>query len=353
MEPHLYLRRGKKEILLVRYFNMLHFVNLDHRLNYKVRPWFLEKPRTEAEMDERGLVRTSISLKEIRGVAAGGTGRGMVVQFYLKEGKRRYELKEDCDLADMSALFEGLESFEPPKKDSNWSDPRLAKQDPKLRSILWPIGTVLNIFSVVSAFFIWAVGFEIPWICWISMICVPASIALYCSFSDYYTIFYEQRKYGQKKGALGLWGPLVCPAGMILGAVENYAWFNWRNAWLLGAVAVMILAGMLYLTAPVFRAGDKLAMFAIVGMLLSGGPVLALNNLMDSSPIRDVYTEVVDRERHTSSKMGDWYELAVILDGAKIDIPVDGSVFDETEVGEWVNVKAYEGAFAFPYVRIE
>ena len=94
MEPQLYLRRGKKEILLVRYFNMLHFVNLDHRLNYKVRPWFLEKPRTEAEMDERGLVRTSIPLKEIRGVAAGGTGRGMVVQFYLKEVKRRYELKE-------------------------------------------------------------------------------------------------------------------------------------------------------------------------------------------------------------------------------------------------------------------
>ena len=46
MEPHLYLSRGKKRILLVRYFGKLHFVELDHRLNYKVRPWFLEKPLT-------------------------------------------------------------------------------------------------------------------------------------------------------------------------------------------------------------------------------------------------------------------------------------------------------------------
>lgn len=87
MEPHLYLTRGKKRILLVRYFDKLYFVNLDHRLNYKVRPWFLEKTRTEAEMDEKGLVRTSIDLKDIRGVAAGGTGWGHVVQFYLKDGK--------------------------------------------------------------------------------------------------------------------------------------------------------------------------------------------------------------------------------------------------------------------------
>lgn len=149
MEPHLYLNRGKKRVLLVRYFDKLHFVNLN-RLPYKVRPWFLEKPRTEAEMDEKGLIRESIPLKNIRGVAAGGTGRGMVVQFYLKEGKRRYELSKDCDLSDMGALFDGLESFDPPKKDSNWHDPRLARQNPRRRNILWAVGWLLNLTAVVT-----------------------------------------------------------------------------------------------------------------------------------------------------------------------------------------------------------
>ena len=178
MEPHLYLNRGKKRILLVRYFDKLHFVTLDHRMNYKVRPWFLEKPRTEEEMDEKGLVRESIPLKDIRGVAAGGTGRGMVVQFYLKTGKKRYELYKDCALSDMSALFDGLESFEPPKKDSNWHDPRLAKQDPRQRNILWPLGWLMNLTAIVTAIFIWAVGYEIPLICWVSLLCIPASLLL-------------------------------------------------------------------------------------------------------------------------------------------------------------------------------
>ena len=189
MEPHLYLSRGKKQILLVRYLDKLHFVELDHRLNYKVRPWFLEKPRTEAEMDEKGLVRTSVDLKDIRGVAAGGTGRGMVVQFYLKEGKKRYELTKDCDLADMSALFEGLASFDPPKKDSAWHDPRLAKQDPNMRKLLWTVGWLLNLTAIVTGIFIWAVGYEIPWLCWISLLCIPVSLLLYGFFPDYYNIF--------------------------------------------------------------------------------------------------------------------------------------------------------------------
>ena len=104
MEPHLYLTRGKKKILLVRYFDKFHFIVLDHRMHHQPRKWLLACPRTEEEMDRWHISRSTIAVKYVRGIAAGGTGRGMVVQFYLKEGKRRYELGEDCDLTDMSAL---------------------------------------------------------------------------------------------------------------------------------------------------------------------------------------------------------------------------------------------------------
>lgn len=352
MEPHLYLSRGKKRILLVRYFGKLHFVELDHRLNYKVRPWFLEKPRTEAEMDEKGLVRMSIDLKEIRGVAAGGTGRGMVVQFYLKEGKKRYELTKDCDLADMSDLFAGLESFDPPQKDSNWHDPRLAKQNPKKRAILWTVGWLLNLTAIVTGTFLWVVGYEIPLLCWISLLCIPASLLLYGFFPDYFTIFSEKQKYGQKKGVRSLVAPVVCPLGMLLGAMFNYTWFHWWRAWIFGAAGVVILAVILYWFAPAFKAGDKIFAVVLVGLLLSGGPVLAMDSLFEADTPQQIQTQVLEKQHHVNSKGGDYYDLVVVLKGIETEIPVDGDTYREKEIGEIVTVEYHEGAFDIPYARI-
>ena len=353
MEPHLYLNRGKKRVLLVRYFDKLHFVTLDHRMNYKVRPWFLEEPRTEEEMAEKGLVRESIPLKSIRGVAAGGTGRGMVVQFYLKEGKRRFELSKDCDLSDMGALFEGLESFDPPKKDSNWHDPRLAKQNPKQRNILWAVGWLLNLTAIITGVFIWTVGYEIPWLCWISLLCIPVSLLLYGFFPDYYNIFSEKPKYGQKKGVRSLVAPLVCPMGMILGAMFNYTWFGWWKGWLFGAVGVAALAAILYFLTPVFRTWDQILAMAVLGLLLSIGPALMLNVIAETVPARNIRTEVVGKESHYSTKGGDYFELIVMLDGEKTGIPVGGETYRTTKIGEIVIVEYHEGTFDIPYAKIQ
>ena len=338
MEPHLYLKRGKKNILLVRYFDKFHFITLNQQTHHQARKWLLACPRT---------------VKYVRGVAAGGTGMGMVVQFYLQEGKRRYELKEDCDLSDMSALFDGLESFDPPKKDSNWSDPRLAKQDPFMRNYLWLLGWVLNIVACAVGFMIWAAGFEIPWFCWISLLCIPVSLLLYGFFPDYFTIFSEKRKYRQKKGVLGLWAPLISPVSMIMGAISCYEIFSWWKAWIIGVAAVVALAVILYLSVPAFNAGDKVFAVLLVGLLLSGGPVLALNSLLETAPARLLQTEVMDKEAHTGGKGPDIYELIVLLDGKETEIPVGGKTYSETEIGEIITVEYHEGAFGIGYSQIK
>lgn len=353
MEPHLYLKRGKKSILLVRYFDKFHFIERNHQMHHQARKWLLACPRTEEEMDRWHINRSTVAVKYVRGVAAGGTGRGQVVQFYLKEGKKRYELSEDCDLSDMSALFAGLESFEPPKKDSNWHDPRLAKQDPFLRNYLWLLSWMLNLTAIATGIPIWAVGYEIPWICWISLLCILVSLLLYGFFPDYFTIFSEKRKYGQKKGVRSLVAPLVCPLGMILGAMYNYAWFNWWRAWIIGAAGVAVLALVLYLVAPGFKACDKVIAVVVVGLLLGGGPALMLNNLLETVPAQNVHTEVVDKNKYHSSKGGEYYDLIVILNGKEAEIPVGGELYRETEIGEIVTVEYHEGAFGIPCVQIK
>ena len=352
VEPHMFLTRGKKRLLLVRYFDKLHFVTLDHRMTYKVRDWFLAQPRTEAEMDEKGLVRTSLKLQDVRGVAAGGTGMGQVVQFYLKDEKRRYELTKDCDLGDMSALFAGLESFAPPQKKSSWHDERLARQNPKLRNWLWPLGVLLNITSFVCGFVILGVGFESLWFVWIALLLIPLPLALYCLFPDYFNIFAEKRKYGQIKGTRGLIAPLVCSVSMIMGATGTYEYFGWWKAWLIGGVVTIVLAVLLNRAAPVFRKADQVGRLVLVGILLSGGPVLALNSLLETAPPQQIQTQVVDKEKHISSKGPDIYELTVILDGEERNIPVDSVFYEEMEIGDGVTVEVHEGAFGIPYANI-
>lgn len=352
MQPHLILKRGKKNILLVRYFEKLHFVTLDHRMNRKVKSWFLEKPRTEEEMSEKGIVRTSLSLDELRGVAAGGTGRGQVVQFYLKEEKRRYELYEDTDLETFDALFHGLESFQPPQAKSNWQDERLARQDPELRGIIWPIGHLLNIVSSLAGLAVFAVGFESVWITVTALLCIPASLLLYCLYPDYISIFGDRKKQGRHKGAVWMAGPVICPLSMLLGAISVSHYFGLWRAWLWGAGAMVILAALLYLVAPVFRAWDKLGMLVLVGILLSGGPVLAMNDLLDREAPRTLSLEVIDKEKHTHTKAPDQYDLTVILDGQKTDFPVNAVVYDETQIGETITVKIYAGAFGIGHGEI-
>ena len=353
MEPHLFLTRGKKKLLLVRYFDKFHFIELNHQMNQQARKWLLACPRTEEEMSRWHISRSTIAVKYVRGVAAGGTGMGQVVQFYLKGEKRRYELTEDCELEDMSALFAGLESFTPPQKKSNWHDERLARQNPKTRNILWPVAILINIASVVAGLLIWASGFEISWLCWISLILIPISLALYCLFPDYLNLFSEKRKYGQIKGTRGLIAPLVCSVSMIMGATSTYEYSGWWKAWLIGGISVIVLAVLLNRIAPVFRKADQVGMLVLVGLLISGGPVLALNSLLETAPPERIQTQVVDKEKHSGTKSPDIYELTVTLNGEETEIPVGGGFYDKTEIGGYVTVEIHPGFFRIGYAEID
>lgn len=352
MEPHIYLKRGKKSILLVRYFDKFHFIELDHQMHRHARKWLLACPRNEEEMDRWHISRSTIAAKYVRGVAAGGTGRGQVVQFYLQDGKRRYELERDCDLADMSALFDGLDSFEPPKLQSNWQDPRLAKQDPKLRSILWGIGAALNTVSFITGSMVFAGGFRVPWISAICLLCIPAAVVLYCLFPIYFTTYEGKRGYGKKRSVMMLYTLVIAPAGLLLGAMVHCCIFAWWKAWVIGAGAVIALAVMLWKLVPDFRDAGKLIPFLLLGILLSAGPVLAVNDLLDTAPVSEIRSQVVDTDYVDSTRGQDTYYLIVNLEGREKRIPVDEEVFENTQAGDSVRVQLHGGALGIPYAEL-
>lgn len=353
MEPHLYLTRGKKRILLVRYFDQLHFITLDHRMYYQVRDWFLAQPRTVEEMNKKQLSRSTLDLKDIRGVAAGGTGRGQVVQFYLKDGKRRYELYEDTDTATMSFLFARLESFTPPKQQIAWQDWRLMQQIPELRKKLWFLGGTTNVLGLLSGWFAVAAGYTWPWLNGLCLLCIVLAIALYFRYPAYFTILEGRRKNGEKKSAFGLYPVVILAPVMLIGsALAQYHVFGWWKAWAIGAVAVIILAILLWKFAPEFRDPGEFIGFILLGTLLSAGPVLTVNFLLDTDPAQEIRTTVVDSDQ-SSGRGGTRYYLYVELDGERIEVPVRKSTFEDNPVGDRVTVEYHPGALRIPYAEID
>lgn len=353
MEAHLFLRRGKKEVLLVRYYDQLHFITLDHRMHYQVREWFLAQPRTIEEMNKKQLSRSSVALKDVRGVAMGGLGRGQVVQFYLKDGKRRYEVYEDTDNKTVSALFHGLESFTPPKQQIAWQDWRLAQQTPQLRKKLWFLGGATNVLGILSGWFTMAAGYTWPWLNVLCLLCFAGALLLYFRYPAYFTILEGRRRYGDKKSVFGLYPVVILVPVMLIGAaLARYHVFGWWKAWCIGAVVVMALAVLLWKFAPEFRDPGEFIGFILVGTILSAGPVLAVNFLLDTAPAREIRTEVVDSDQ-SSGRGGTSYYLYVELEGEEIKLPVTRNIYEENLTGGRVTVEYHTGALGIPYAEIE
>jgi hypothetical protein len=89
-----------------------------------------------------------------------------------------------------------------------------------------------------------------------------------------------------------------------------------------------------------------------MGALLSGGPVLTLNSLLEMNPAQMIGTEVVDKETHNSSKGGDYFTVTVNLNGEEQNFQVGRDFYSETEIGELVNVELHDGAFGIGFAQI-
>ena len=135
-------------------------------------------------------------------------------------------------------------------------------------------------------------------------------------------------------------------------ALGHYHVFGWWKAWGIGALVVAGLAVLLWKFAPEFRDPGEFIGFILVGTILSAGPVLAVNFLLDVAPSQEIRTEVVDSDK-SSGRGGTSYYLYVELDGDEIKLPVNRSTYEENFAGGRVTVEYHSGALGIPYAEIE
>lgn len=350
MQPHIYVSRGQKRFLLIRSGDQLHRLTMDHRLHRQAEDWLLAEERSVLEMNQRQLSRNSIDLSDIRGVSVTGIGRGHSVQLYMKDGKQRYELDEDCSEETLNILFDGLERFHAPKPKESRHGWQLTQQEISKRDWLWFASGVADTVGLLSSLMVMVSGFKQRWMCGLCLLSIAAGIALYYLFPAYFGIYLKKRRYGERRSAFNLSGAIIlCPLALLGAALLHAPVFGWWKAWAIGAMAVAILAVVLWCCLKSFRDVDKLVPFVIMGILLSAGPVLAVNHILDTSPDQEIRTEVVDTRESRGRRGSTHYYLSVMLDEKEVEFSVSHKAYCAYETGDRVTVELYDGALGIPF----
>ena len=356
MQTYLILQKGEKRYLLLRGVEALHLITLDRRLTEQMEDWLLSQSRTVEEMNKRQLSRSTIELKNLRGYGVTGLEAGDTLLIYTKEGKRRYRLAAQCSREKLESLFQGFTRFNPPKPidwqaleaERDWRTPR---QVPELWDKLRWLGGIVNGISFFSGLAVMVLDYAHPWLNWLCLACFAGAILLFCLYPAHFTIFEDKRAMG-KRGVIGLYLPVLLGPTTLFAAVLGHCCVLalWK-AWVLGAAAVAALTLLLWKRSLEFREPVRIIGFLLVGALLSPGPVMAADILLDAAPVQEVHGEVVGKDR-SSGRGGAHYDLWVLLDGEEYSIPVNRSTYEQTEEGDRVEVTVHQGALGIPYARI-
>ena len=79
MNPHLILLQKGKHSLLIRYPDRLHLIEVNRKLTEEAEEKLLNGVFSDSALDELGLTRETIHLRDLRGVAVGGPETGETV----------------------------------------------------------------------------------------------------------------------------------------------------------------------------------------------------------------------------------------------------------------------------------
>lgn len=132
--------------------------------------------------------------------------------------------------------------------------------------------------------------------------------------------------------------------------------FPFLVADIIGALLVAALVGVLLFTGVIKLKQDKAVervslvfMTALLVLLFADFSLRNINYAFDTSEPA-LISAVVDNKRKSSSRKGpDNYYLIVTVDGKELDLDVSLSEFQNTEVGDTVGIKKYNGAFNKPF----
>lgn len=357
MFNHLILQRNNSHYLLIQYPDRYHIISVNRKLEYELEEWILTNPCSEAELDEFGLTRETIPMRELRGVAVGDNTAGSVVVLYHGKKKHKFLLSDDYDEAYLNAMFAGHERFLAPEdiggksKNEDW---RAESWDPLEAKKMDVIGTLLNVCGV--AYFLLNTflndGSPLWFMCGVTITVIV--LALYLMFPQYYSMMSDKmyRNAGFKNGVKRLHIAFMFPIlGVAFSSFYAFTIRNWLAMWIWAVLICVLLTVLLHHFSREMREVGELVVVVALFFLLGGyGLAVNANHLLNFSPSEPQSYVVTEKEHRRNRKGPDDYECIITLeDGSELELDVQAKIYREVEVGDEILVYVGKGALGVEY----
>ena len=188
---------------------------------------------------------------------------------------------------------------------------------------------------------------------WIAILPTPLLLLLYYLFPNEVSIGESKAiAHGRVMILMGLLGSGIVP---FFRTEADFNFLQEGRYYLIVLVLVVLLVLQAILTSPETRIRkSQLIIIGFVSFYYFAGALGQVNLLLDQTPPQESQAVVTKMAVHTGSKSRTHYVLDVVTNQEKAySLEVASSFYQETEVGETVEVLVYDGALNIPYAEIQ
>ena len=346
---HVVLESKGKTSLLVKYPGKYLLVVVDKQLSQTNEERLLALC-SDAVLAEMKLKYQAIPVKDLRGVAMGGTCAGDSLTLYTKSGKLKYVLSDDYTQEELDALFAGIQRFQPPQQTQGkvkCSDWRTAAQTEEMWKILGPVGMGLNLAGGVSL--ILSLFMDAAW----GPLVAVAAVGLYLKFPQYFTILSSKYRKHIKARVQDLSLAMMAPVLAVLLSLK-FKVINWPL--LVAEVAVLTAVLMVLFcrfSREVRESTDAVVIAMVISVLLSWGLLVQGNHVLNFDlPEPEPFT-LMEKDTERSSKGGRrYYYIIQTADGESLKLRIAGKRYNDWDIGDAVPAVIDTGAFGLRYAYI-
>ena len=335
----------KRDWMLLRSERHFHLVRVDSSLTEQKYQRLMKRyPCGVRAFMELGIPVTALSRDKCTHAIFGGTKEGELLTLWFSGDIRRFTLGADYSREWLADFFS--------TQQHRWDIPEVPEgPDAETTRIL---GWSLNILAFgLLVFALFGRGFPRDWLRWLTLVVFAVSVGLCIRWPGRF-LADDGRRIGTKRVfRAGMEFPVfVLPMAMALDVFERFTYRDWLMLVLLGAVVGLLIGAVLLWRSREYRSGGLGLLLGLI--ILSGGLVAQVNQLLDLAPTTAYTLTVEDTERHSSGRGGTRYYCHVTMpDGEQEQFSIPWSRYKELEPGDPITIFAHEGALGLEYLSID
>lgn len=345
---YLHVHSSESTYLLLKSPSHFHLIRVDVNLTESVMNRLLRiYPCDTNQLRQLGVHFSAFKAETLRGVVIKGYQTGDMLELWLGDGVREYQLGTDYSDELLSRFFSGYSITRrlPPKWEG--LDPKL------IRKITWGLNGISITCSVIFYFI------SKPYKLWsiLCILCLLSAIGITLMYPSSFTLADDSKKQYTNKGKGHLLpGCISLGASLGLRTLNDFTFRDHAFEVLLLAsfVTSFVLYALYIRIHKEHRNGLVHAIVVIFATIfISLGTVGQLNYLLDFNGADRQVAEVTDKQITRYTKSTSYDCIVVFSNGESMELTLSARSYKEINIGDDVIVTHHSGAFSIPFSTVE